>query len=322
MARPRRTLAALVSAALASAALVLLGACRRDAPPVTSDSTIGAPAQPSPDAPVAATSPGWEPAFGPVLFVDGGEPGALGVVVPTITDSTFADSSAWPAASLGTSTSVELFGRAGRVAVVRLPAGAAIPMPANDDACVNWPVVKPGDPALGAARWGAGFVQGAATAIALDSIETLARGDSARLAADVARMASQIPNDTAVAFTGLPFVVRTAYRLRLAADTQVLAAEVMRRNGQEADPREQHLFLIAERRDDAAPWQLAWFTRTSGSEDAVESRELLAAVRLGPRHVPALVLWITTNDGANYSLVLRSGPGQWAERWTSAYTGC
>lgn len=318
--RPLATVVPRLLAVLALGAGVV--ACGRERPAAVADSTFGAPDAPVPTPAAAAAASGWEQGFGPVLFVDGGEPGVLGVVVPTVTDSTFADSTAWPIGSFGSAPAVDLFSRAGRVASVRLPPGAAIPMPVDDEACVSWPTVRPGDATLGAARWGVGFVQGAATAIPLDSIESMTRADSARLAADVARLASQIPNDTAVAFTGLPYVVRTAYRLRIAPDTQVLVADVMRRKGVEADPREQHIFLVAERLGDTAPWQLAWFTRASGSEDVVETRELLAAVQLGPRRVPALVVWIVFNEGSSYSLVLRTGAGTWAERWTSAYTGC
>lgn len=315
---------------LATILLLALAACGREDAPAVPDSPGAVPAVPVPDAPAPVASTGWEDHLGPALFVSsasgtaGGSGGAgaagLEVVVPFITDSTFADSAAWSGATLDGAARVELFSRAGRLGAVRLPAGARVVMPALDDGCIGWPALRPAD--APPAQWRVGFVEGRATAIPLDSIEALARGDSARLAADAAGLASQIPNDTATAFAGLPFAVRTAYRLRPGGDVEVLVAEVMRRIGQEADPREQHVFLAAERSGPTAPWRLAWHARSSGPEDAVETRELLAALRLGAGQVPTLVVAVTYNEGSSYTLVERTATGRWRERWSSAYTGC
>lgn len=304
--------------ALLATAVVLLAACGDDETPVRIDSTSTTAPPPVPTA-TAAVSSGWEPGFGPALFVAGGE-GTLQVVLPTVTDSTFADSAAWAGATLGAAPEVDLFARGGHVATVRLPANARIPVPDAGDGCIAWPGIRP---ATGApAQWLAGFAKGHAVALPLDSIEALSPGDSARLAADAARLASQIPNDTAVAFAGLPFFVRTAYRLRLPDGADVLVGDVTRRIPQEADPREQHVFLVAERADGAAAWRLGWFSRTSGPEDETEMRELLAAAQLGAARVPALVVGVTYEEGSSYALVLRGADGTWRERWSSAYTGC
>lgn len=305
--------------ALLALTVLLLAACGDDETPVRIDSTSTAvTATPEPTATTAVSS-GWAAEFGPALFVAGGE-GALQVVLPAVTDSTFADSTVWAGAALERTPEIELFARAGRIGTVRLAPGARPPMPDANEGCIAWPTVRPAEGAP--AHWQAGFVQGRAVALPLDSIETLARGDSARVAADAARLASQIPNDTAVAFAGLPFFVRTAYRVRLGNGTEVLVADVTRRIGQEADPREQHVFLVAERPDDATPWRLGWFSRTSGPEDQTEMRELLAAVQLGASRVPTLVLGVTYEEGSSYALVLRTADGTWRERWSSAYTGC
>ena len=306
-------------AALAIALAAAFGACGDDAAPTRIDSTATPVPDSVPATPATPVVSRWEAGYGPALFVTNGN-GVVELVAPDITDSTFADSTAWSAVSLGGASQVELFARAGRVATVRLASATTIPAPEIQESCVGWPALRALDAVP--SQWVAGFAPGHASAIPLDSIETLARGDSARLAADAARIASQIPNDTAVAFTGLPFTVRTAYRLRLGGDTVALVADLTRRIGQEANPREQHLLLVAERASPTAPWQLAWQVRSSGTEEEVETRDLLAAVRLGPAGTPAMVIGVSDNDGVSYQLVTRAAPGRWSERWSSAYTGC
>ena len=293
-------------------------ACGDDRAPAPRDSVAAIPPIPGDTATPVPPAPGWEPSFGPALFDVGGD-GQLGVVMPLVTDATFADSATWAGATTGDAPAVELFSVAGRSSVVPLAPRTPVPMPAVDDGCVVWPTVRTATrPPAGTV----GFAQGSAVALPLDSIAGLARPDSARLAAEAARLASQIPNDTATAFAGLPFVVRAAYVLRVAPGVEVLVADVARRIGQEADPREQLVFLVAERSAPGAAWRLAWFERTSGPEDSVESRELRAAVALGPGRTPTLVVIVTYIDGSSWSLVSRGIDGTWRERWTSAYTGC
>jgi hypothetical protein len=309
----RTALPALVALAL------VVAACGDDDAPARPDSIASATPDSVPATPATAAVSRWEAGYGPALFATNSN-GVVELVAPDITDSTFADSAAWTGVSLGGASQVEFFSRAGRVTAVRLATATAIPAPELHESCVGWPTLRVLDPVP--SQWMAGFAPGHASAIPLDSIEALAAGDSARLAADAARIASQIRNDTAVAFAGLPFTVRTAYRLRLGGDTVALVADLTRRIGQEANPREQHLLLLAERASPTAPWQLAWQVRSSGTEEEVETRDLLAAVRLGPAGTPAIVVGVSDNDGVSYQLVTRTAPGSWSERWSSAYTGC
>ena len=304
------------TALIAMVALVV-AACGDDRAPARPDSVVAvAPDSATATAPAAPRSR-WDAGYGPVLFVASN--GGIRAVAPDITDSTFADSTAWAGVALGGVTQVEFFSRAGHTTVPIGRAGDRL-LPDLENSCVEWPTVGTTDALHG--QWSVGFAPGHAAALPLDSIETLARGDSARLAAEATRIASQIPNDTAVAFAGLPFIVRTAYRVRLGGDTTALVADLTRHIGQEADPREQHVFLVAEQASPTAPWHLAWYTRSSGSEDEVETRELLAAVRLGPARTPAIVIGVSDNDGGSYQLVMRAADGTWVERWSSAYAGC
>src|SRR5215217_7050956 len=249
---------------------LVIAACGDERTPARPDSAIAVVPDSATTATATAVPSRWDTGFGPALFT--ATNGDIDAVAPDITDSTFADTAAWTAVSLGGVSQAEFFSRGGRVAIVPLATTASHLAPDLSNSCVSWPSVGSADALR--AQWVVGFAPGHAVAIALDSIESLARADSARLAADVARIASQIPNDTAVAFAGLPFTVRTAYRLRLAGDTTALIAELTRHIGQEADPREQHVFLVAERVSSTAAWTLAWHTRSSGPEDEVETREL------------------------------------------------
>jgi hypothetical protein len=172
--------------------------------------------------------------------------------------------------------------------------------------------------------WTVGFVTGHAIAVAMDSIPTLSPADSANRTGDVARIASSLPNDTAAAFRGLPFEVQRAGRFSIAPGIDGIAAVLARHVNEEANPREEHIFLIAERDSTHPPlaWVAAYSERESGAEDDLETNEVLAMVRLGPGRTPTIVLSRDYGDGGVYSLIERAAPGQWRLRWSSAYTGC
>jgi len=164
----------------------------------------------------------------------------------------------------------------------------------------------------------------------MDSMAALSSSDSGLRAADVARVAAALPNDTAPAFRGLAFVVRDAHRFTLPAGDTIIVAEVVRRLNQEANPAEEHLLVVMER--DALPghngapppWIAAYSERTSGPEDDVEAAEVLTAVILGhaPSGVAAIVVGRDYGDGSSYSLIQRVTPRLWRLQWNSAYVGC
>ena len=318
--RPSRPHApARVALALAVVVAVALAACGGESAPVARDTVGAAPPVTIGGATATEAALGWEPEIaGPVLLVGGTEPTSAAVVFPALTDSTFTDSTTFALEPLG-GQPVELFARPGLVGRAQVPTAA--PTAPEGEACLAWPSV----PLPGATTgWLVGFVAGRATGIPLDSIERLASSDSAQLAAEAARLASRIPSDTAVAFNGLPFVVRTAYRFTAAPGVDALVADVVRRIAQEANPREQHVLLVAERPagQRGARYRLVYHARTSGAEDAVETREVLAAVKLGSAGTPTLVLGLTYYEGSAFMLVERTGDGTWRERWSSAYAGC
>lgn len=261
-------------------------------------------------------------AAGPVLIVDGSNESEAAIVFPHYTDSTLADVSRLDTGIVRRGH-VDLFSRggaAGQADVIPTSAGTL-----GGD-CTAWPTARVRSLDRGAggvpAAWTAGFLAGNAVSLPMDSIQTLSPVDSARRAADVARVAAALPNDTSATFRDLPFVVRSAGRIVLDGGTEAILAEIVRQLNQEANPQEEHIFLIAERDSANGKPTAAYFERVSGAEDDVESSEVLAVVRLGPRRVPTIVLSRDYGDGGAYTLIERTGRGQWGVRWNSAYTGC
>jgi hypothetical protein len=305
-------------------AAIVLGACERGHSTVPSQKSGGAGAN-GPAAPALA----WDDqAAGPVLFVAGSNETEAAIIFPHFTDSTLGTVSKLDTGIVG-HAKADLFARAGLI-------GTAVIVPKTAGVlggeCTAWPTAKVQslDRATGGVPgpWTVGFMTGRAAALSMDSVPMLSPADSARRAADVARVASSLSNDTAAAFKGLPFELQRAGRFSIAPGIDGIAAVLVRHVNEEANPREEHIFLIAER-DSTRPsaagppvWVAAYSERTSGSEDDIETDDVLAAVRLGTARTPTIVLSRDYGDGGVYSLMERTGQGQWQLRWSSAYTGC
>ena len=295
---------------------------------VACEKRASAPAsQPSGNA--ASTNAGsaltWDDASaGPVLFVAGSNETEAAIIYPHFTDSTLGTVSTLDTAGISRGKA-DLFARGGLI-------GTAVIVPKTAGVlggeCTAWPTahVRSLDRATGGGPgpWAVGFVTGHAAALTMDSIAVLSPVDSARRAADIARIASSLTNDTAPAFKGLPFEVQRGGRFSIAPGIDGIAAVLARHVNEEANPREEHIFLIAERDSTHQPlaWVAAYSERESGAEDDLETNEVLATVRLGPGRTPTIVLSRDYGDGGVYSLIERAAPGQWRLRWSSAYTGC
>jgi hypothetical protein len=267
----------------------------------------------------------WDDASaGPVLFVAGSNETEAAIIFPHFTDSTLGTVSKLDTGGISRGKA-DLFARGGLI-------GTAVIVPKTvgvlGGECTAWPTarVRSLDRATGGVPgpWTVGFVTGHATAVAMDSIPMLSPADSAARTSDIARVASSLSNDTAPAFRGLPFEVQRAGRFSIAPGMDGIAAVLARHVNEEANPREEHIFLIAERDSTHQPpaWVAAYSERESGAEDDLETNDVLATVRLGPGRTPTIVLSRDYGDGGVYSLVERAAPGQWRLRWSSAYTGC
>lgn len=295
-------------------------------------------AEPATDTPVADTVAqsdtsaagvdlrGWTEDAGPALLVADEAGERMAVVLPRFSDSMLADSTLPQdlpielAAVAG--SAVDLFGRSGRAGTATVSAADELSIP-EAGACTAWPSLSMSGTPPGR-TWTVGLTSGRATAIPLDSADVLAGADSARLTAEVSRIASSLPNDTVPAFRGLPFAVRSVRRFNPAPGVSALVAEVVRRVNQEANPREERILLVAERDSGRTTgrYERAYSERASGTEEDVETTDVLAALALGPARTPTLVLRREYFEGSAYALLERTGPRNWRVRWTSAYAGC
>jgi hypothetical protein len=320
----RRCARRFCSALPATVALVVVAiACERSAPvPGRKDTTI--PVVPPPESSLVVTPPTstWDPSAGPALFVAGQIPSEALVLVPEYSDSTALDSVRFDLSRLR-SVRVDLFATGKRLGTAQID---AVNRPTRTDACRGWPRAQlvPATPDSGSLpSWSVAFQAGHAAEVPIDSIEALASPDSARLAADIARIASALPGDTAAMFRGLPFVVTKAWRARLPPNNQVLAAIVVRNVNQEANPRQERLLLVAERDSTTATTRYTpvYSERVTGLEETVETTDLVGMVLLGDERLPTVVVARDTGNGSSYALIERIG-GQWRRRWASAYVGC
>ena len=150
------------------------------------------------------------------------------------------------------------------------------------------------------------------TALRADSIENLSPADSSALAADVARLASAVRNDTNSAFAGLPFGVLAAHRISIDGAT-IVVARVARRIPQEARPLEERTLLIGEQRA-GAPFLLKYSMRSAGAEDVVDHYLLLAALRAGGKHF--VILESERETGSRYEILEHTESGGWKLRWS------
>jgi hypothetical protein len=265
----------------------------------------------------------WDSAAGPALFVAGATPQQALVIAPRYTTLAALDSIRLDTSVLQ-SLRVELFGTGKQVGTGRIV--GAVASSSRTDSCRSWPTARleivPSDTGS-TVPWNVAFETGHASGLVVDSIEGLPTADSARLAADIARLASALPGDTAAVFRGLPFVVTKAWRTRLPTGPVVLTAVVVRNVNQEANPRQERILLIAERDTitTASQFTTRYAERIAGPEETLEATDPIAIVLLGTERRPTIVVTRDAGNGLSYALIERNA-GQWRQRWASTYAGC
>jgi len=308
--------------ALLSGVLVV-AACerQRNAPPIDSSvplrpATIGSAPTPS------ATT--WDARLGPVLLIGSSSPEAATVVVgdssragaDTITEREAIAIRSTPAVLIGRGDSVQV----AILQEVRSARGE------EDSECTGWPLWRITSSRSGAslASWSVGFVGTTVQPVRMDSIESLSRADSARLAAEVTRLASTLATGGGDRFVGLPFTVTSLWRFHAGPGVEGVVANLVRHINQEARPFEERTLIIAERdstrRDER--FTLSYADRSQGAEETVESREVLALTRPTPDAQPMLVLGRDYGDGMAYALIQRDPSGRWREKWHSPRGHC
>ena len=297
-------------------------ACDRSSPAVARKDTV-VPVAPPPETTVVVKpeQSTWDSTAGPALFVVGTSPGDATVIIPRFTDTTALDSAQFDLSRVR-SLQVELFASGRRVGSARV---SATTPPTQTDSCPRWPTARLEIPATDTATvrdWAVGFETGHAVAVPVDSIVGLPSADSARLAADIARIASALPGDTATLFRGLPFVVNTAWRMREPNGQVLVAAVVVRNVNQEANPRQERILLLAERdTTSSSRYVPQYFERVMGLEETVQTTDLIAMVLLGADRRPTLIVARDAGHGLSFALIERIA-GKWQHRWSSAYSGC
>ena len=291
------------------------GACKNDKKPAAGDSAVASDApfvQPT----IPAANTGWDTTdAGPVMLLAGSENMAsAAVVLPWLTDSELASAPSFALDSLS-NMPVDLFGLGGLSGSSPLIVSS---QKLNTEGCLSWPT---GVLSQSPRHWRFGLRKGVATAFPLDSLEGMTATDSSQVTVEIARIASAVAEGSDPVFRGLPFAVRHAYRFTV-GNTSVLVADVVRKINEEANPREEHLLLIAERTNTAdAKYEAAFQSRVAGSEEAVRTNEILGAIKF-VRGNPAIVVTFEYEDGGKVALLERTGDKQWRITWRSAYTGC
>ena len=298
-------------------------ACDRSTPAVARKDTV-VPVAPPPETTVVAKpeQSTWDSTAGPAMFVVGASPGEAAIIIPRFTDTTLLDSVQFDLSRVR-AIQLELFASGKRVGAARVGATVA---PPSRDSCPRWPTARltiPASDTASAREWAVAFEAGHATAVAVDSIAGLPTADSARLAADIARIASALPGDTATIFRGLPFVVNTAWRMREPNGHELIAAVVVRNVNQEANPRQERILLLAERDTTLSSRRYVpqYFERITGLEETVETTDLVAMVLLGAERRPTLIVTRDAGHGLSFALIEQIA-GKWQHRWSSAYAGC
>lgn len=296
---------------LAAGALTVLAACERaNQPSSRADTTLPPTVGAVESLPVAQVVRRWDTSAGPVLLVR--DDSLTRAIYPTVRQL---DSTAVLDEALVRGFIADAAAADGFAGSLRIRGFAPV-----DEECAVWPALVLS--ADSARDWTVAFQHGVSTPITLRPIESFSSPDSARLAAQLTRLAASLPNDTARAFRGLPFVIRAAHNFAPDAGVEAVVAEIVRRVNVEANPREETLLLIAERDGGSGEWRVAYSERASGDEIHVERATPLAAVRLGSPALPTLVLERAGADWIAYALIQRQRDGRWRESWESAYSGC
>ena len=301
-------------------AVVVLAACSGD-----KEARPNAPAAPvavTPDSAQATESPlRWDPAVGTaLLLVVDSVTDSVQVVRPEYVDGVYSDTGRIDLRTLG-NTRYDLFGRSGVFGTSALQTGIFRKSDASDG-CTEWPTAS----LLAATRvrlgWDIGLESGRATAIALDSIDAMSSADSARFAIEVTRLAANLPKTRDSVFGVVPFLVRNAFRFRT-SEIEGVIANVQRSIHSEANPREEQLFLIAERPvGGAGAYRVAFSRRGAGAEGGTAVVNVLTLVALSDGGRPAMIVSLEYEEGASLELIERRAPGMWTSTWRSAYSGC
>jgi hypothetical protein len=233
--------------------------------------------------------------------------------MPELTDATLSDTSSFELDSLP-HAQVVLYSRGQKSTPATIAGGGNEDTPRG---CKSWPSAR-----LGSYRgdaWSFGLAADAAQELPLHTWGPTLLADSIAAAGEVIRIAASASRDSI--FTGIPFGIRYLYRLELRG-VRVVIADAVRRINTEANVREQHVLVIAERTGTESRYRGSYHETETGNEDAVRVPEIVGAVLLGDNRRPALFVSLEYSEGSRLLLLEREASSRWAMRWKSAYSGC
>ena len=300
---------------IAAAALFwILPGCDNDAQNARSDSLGVAVTRPLPDTASALTT-GWRPMVsGPAMILPATQnPATVSVVLPDLSDSTFTGLKYFDLTAM-VDMSVEFFGLHGAAGVSPL---LIVSRQDVTQKCLMWPQARLSNPPL--KPWTVGFSKGRAVGVPLDSLEAMNSQDSGAFVREITGIASFHSQRGDSSFSGLPFSVRKAYRFSL-GPVSGFVANIVRTINEEANPRAEHFLLVAER--SSTGYEEAYHVRAAGSEESVQTNEILAMVRFVETGQPAIVFTFDYEDGGRVALLERVGDRRWQVSWRSAFAGC
>jgi hypothetical protein len=256
---------------------------------------------------------GWPEDAGPLVVLPGGHEGDVRLVLPELTDRTMTDTSSFDLDSLPRSA-VSLFSRDGKRLTTTISGDAA---EESLRGCKSWPAARLETTRVGA--WRVGLAAEVAEPLPVQDWGSGLVADSMQAVRDLISLASAARTDST--FQGIPPNVRYMLRLELSG-ARVVIADIVRRINTEANVREEHTLLIAERKEGAQHFSTAFRETQKGGEEDVRVPEVLAAFFLGENRRPSVLISVEYSDGARLLLLERRGAAQWISRWRSAYAGC
>lgn len=258
---------------------------------------------------------GWDSTAGLFMVIPASKDSTdAALILPGLTDSSLASTAHFELGALK-NTPLDLFNLQGLVGSSILN---VVSQSVDPSVCPNWPRGRLATSVP--SGWRVGLEKGRATGIRLRSMEGMQGEDSARLIGEVLNIATHL-TDGATAFHGIPFFVRKAYRLETPA-ISVIVAEIVRRINEEANPREEHLLLLAERQAGEKDYHMAFHTRSAGAEESLETSDVLAGFTLIKSGRPAVAVTFDYEDGGKIGLLERISGNEWKLIWKSAYSGC
>lgn len=161
------------------------------------------------------------------------------------------------------------------------------------------------------AFWSLGVAGAKGRPVSTDSLDAMSSEDSVAFTREGARLASIVSARIASRLSGLSFSLVGLRRLRM-GDTTIIAAQLVRRVNQEANPAEERTLIVAEQIG-RGQFSMVHSGRSEGTEETAAHSDLIGAFRVGA----TLYLVVSTDapSGSTVEILERSG-GSWRVRWT------